>query len=249
MTNDINEASQLLQRCWQVAYKERQKEKRQKRIVSLLLILGLAGSVGAAGNIKPKPIKHEPCCLAGGYINELLASEAKIKKLEQELKKEKEKAKPKATIKKTIDTHPVSFYKAVRITFKHEGGRGIDNNGYKVNYGINQLWYKPLKGYPKSVWNLTRTQAIEYARVNYWLPLRLNGQHSEAYEAFIFDTAFNKSVVVGQKIHQLANGDLEVAKKARLGHLKAWRAGGRVGTCGKACYSSLIKRVNTYKEV
>jgi hypothetical protein len=246
MNSDIT-ASELLQRCWKVAYKERLKEKRQKRIVSLVLILGLAGSVGAAGNIKPKPIKHEPCCLAGGYINELSASEAKIKKLEQELKKEK--AKPKEKVKKTIDTHPVSFYKAVRITFKHEGGRGIDNNGYKVNYGINQLWYTPLKGYPKSVWNLTRTQAIEYARVNYWLPLRLNGQHSEAYEAFIFDTAFNKSVVIGQKINQLANGDLEVAKKARLGHLKAWRAGGRVGTCGKACYSSLVERVNTYKEV
>jgi Glycosyl hydrolase 108 len=91
------------------------------------------------------------------------------------------------------------YLSAFNQTLKHEGGLGIDNNGYAVNYGINQKWYRPFKGMPKTVNDLNKQFASKYYYFKYFKPLNLNANYSQVYINFIFDTAVNKSVRVAFK--------------------------------------------------
>jgi hypothetical protein len=236
------------------AYKAIRPARERKARIKFVLGLGLTLALGGMA-LKPPQATPAPCNMSSYYISEMVELESQLNKADSELKRlqiqnrKLQFERLNTVCSLNIDTtHSEAFYKAVKRTFKHEGGLGIDNNGYAVNFGINQKWYKPLKGYPKSVKDLTRTQAIEYARINYWLPLNLNAQSLE-YKAFIFDTAFNKGVDVGQRIDSYAQGDLKLAKQKRKSHLQKWYKSGFRGTCGKSCLKSLIARVETYKGV
>lgn len=132
---------------------------------------------------------------------------------------------------------------ALGKTLKHEGGYGIDNNGYAVNRGINQKWYKPLKGFPKHVKNLSYTQTEAYYKAKYWQPLKLKDSYSSEYQAFIFDTAVNKGVHTAKRIDRQAKGDLEKAKALRIAHIRKWACKCKQN---KKYQTSLIKRVRSF---
>ncbi len=267
MINDFD----ILLRSRDTRRRELDRERKLKAIaVSCLIGLSSIGAI-ATSLYKPAAPLPAPCNMSAYYLSELEDKDEQrveaIKKLKQataeirRLKKERVLIiPPPEKTSEILDsgrfklpdfkTQQINaFDYAVKLTLKHEGGYGIDNNGYPVNFGINQAFYSPLKGYPQRVKHLTRSQAIEYYKAKYWNPLCLdNANFSLEYKALIFDTAVNKGLYAAMKINKKARGSIVRAKLLRLAHLKSWARSGRTGTCGKKCLISLENRVKSFQE-
>ncbi len=201
------------------------------------------------------------------FVSELASSEAELELLKLEKKSIERKlaymskALKRAQLEKILlssklkklnhnkltDTRAYDI--AFNRTLQHEKGYGIDNNGYAVNYGVNQRWYTPLKGFPIHVSGLNKDLVRKYYYHYYFKPLHLDLKYNQEYINFIFDTAVNKSVRLSNVIDKKANGDLELAKQLRIKHLKSWFLSGNTGTCRESCYQALVKRVESFKEV
>lgn len=225
------------------------KPKPKPYPIKQVVIVGLALSIAWIG------IHKQPSSLKASTINHNMSiseSHGKVVSVthsEPMIKKEILYPNPfknsSVSFGKVVSPAPVkinAYSYAFQKTLKHEGGYGIDNNGYAVNRGINQKWYKPSKGYPKHVKNLTYKQTEAYYKAHYWQPLKLKDTYSREYQAFIFDTAVNKSVYVARKIDRQAMGDLEKAKALRIAHINRWCKCKQ----NKKYQIGLIKRVRSF---
>lgn len=180
---------------------------------------------------KPPVIKiNKPCSMVPSYLHDLDRLKARLNNLQNSLQ----------ALERSND-----FAKAVNYVLKIEGGYGIDNNYYPVNFGINQKWYIPLKGFPKKVKDLSKTQAIQYYKKHYWDTLPFNPKHLPLrMSIYYFDTAVNKGMSICKKIYNICGSDYECAIAERKAHLEKWFANKNTGTCKKNCYKALLKRAS-----
>lgn len=96
------------------------------------------------------------------------------------------------------------FDKAVNTTLGHEGGYGNDpdDRGGKTNFGISQKAYPDL-----DIKALTRDQAIEIYRRDYWIKSGASGIQYRPLAAKVFDAAVNIGVRRAAKFLQRAVRD------------------------------------------
>lgn len=140
-----------------------------------------------------------------------------------------------------------AFDEAFAFTLKHEGGLCIDSNGAWANRGVNQAYYHPLPGMPRSVKNLSLAQTKKYYKVKYWAPLHLErGNYSRRYQMFLFDTAVNKGVGRAGKLHAKAKGDLDKAIALRKAHVHDWVKLSKQNRIYKA---GLLRRAESFRTV
>lgn len=155
------------------------------------------------------------------------------------------KPAPARIFKSPYSAHKKSaFDKAIQISLKNEGVyTKRDSNGYPAKYGINQQYYKPLKGFPEHVKHLTKEQAVKYYRVKYYQPEWDKKGYSEAYRAFLLDSAIQHGCTVN-KIEKASNGDLHKAINYRLSHARRWayRSG------NQRLLAGIEKRIKSYEK-
>ena len=179
---------------------------------------------------KPVLKIYKPCSMVPSYLHDLDQLKARLKNLQNSLQ---------------ALEHSNDFEKAVNYVLKIEGGYGIDNNNYPVNFGINQKWYTPLKGFPLKVKDLTKTQAIQYYKKHYWDTLPFNPKHLPLrMSIYYFDTAVNKGMSVCKRIYNICGSDYECAIAERKAHLEKWFASKNTGTCKQNCFKTLLKRAS-----
>ena len=173
---------------------------------------------------------YKPCSMIPSYLHDLDRLKNRLNNLQNSLQ----------ALERSND-----FEKAVKHVLKIEGGYAIDNNDYPVNFGINQKWYTPLKGFPPKVKDLTKTQAIKYYKKYYWDTLPFNPKHLPLrMSIYYFDTAVNKGMSVCKKIYNICGSDYKCAVAERKTHLEKWFKSSNTGTCKENCFKALLKRAN-----
>lgn len=96
----------------------------------------------------------------------------------------------------------MKFESAVSIILKHEGGYVNDSRdpGGETKYGISKRAYPDL-----DIANLTRGDAAEIYRRDYWEPLKCGRMHS-GLDLAVFDCGVNQGVGFAAKAIQRAVG-------------------------------------------
>ena len=100
----------------------------------------------------------------------------------------------------------MDFEKAVEFVLKHEGGYTFNpkDPGGETNFGISKKAYPNL-----NIKDLTRDQAKEIYRIDYWNPSR-----AEVMPGFIklihFNTAVNCGMAKANEIMKKSKGSLEI---------------------------------------
>jgi lysozyme family protein len=91
------------------------------------------------------------------------------------------------------------FNEVVNIVLRNEGGYVDHPNdpGGETNFGITKRNYPHL-----DIKNLTREQAREIYRKDYWEPMRLNGLDNEELILHVFDMGVNAGIRTAIKILQ-----------------------------------------------
>ena len=87
------------------------------------------------------------------------------------------------------------FNKCVEFVLAREGGYSNDPNdsGGETNFGISKRWHKTL-----DIKNLTKEQAIEIYKKEYWIPCGAELLDNKMGLA-VFDTAVNCGIVNARK--------------------------------------------------
>ena len=107
------------------------------------------------------------------------------------------------------------FNKAIEVILKHEGGyvNNKSDPGGETNYGISKRSYPDL-----DIKNLTKEQAKEIYKKDYWNPLKLHLIHNANVCLEIFDFAVNAGPSRAVKMAQMLAGTEE---DGRLGGITA----------------------------
>lgn len=136
------------------------------------------------------------------------------------------------------------FTRAVQISLENEGVyTRRDSNGYPAKYGINQRYYRPLKGYPRRVEGLTKQQAISYYRTFYYQSDWDRKGYSTTYKAFLLDSAIQHGCTVKQ-IENASKGNLHKAVNYRLAHVRRWAS--RSGN--QRLLAGMERRIRSYEK-
>lgn len=93
---------------------------------------------------------------------------------------------------------------AIERTLKHEGGyaNDLDDPGGETNYGISKRSYHSL-----DIKNLTREEAIEIYRRDYWVPM-WSGIESQDVADCLFDFSVNAGILTAIRQFQKSVGEL-----------------------------------------
>lgn len=113
------------------------------------------------------------------------------------------------------------FKKIMTVVLRHEGGyvNDPDDLGGETKYGITRRRYPDL-----DIYNLTKDEAIEIYRRDFWLPLKMDGFADINLALQYFDMAVNagpanaKKLMSEAKIEQAVHPEaslLELYKKKR----------------------------------
>lgn len=96
------------------------------------------------------------------------------------------------------------FNEAVELVLRHEGGwvNDPDDPGGETNFGISKRQFPSL-----DIKNLTREQAKEIYRKDYWLPL-YDGIENQEVANSLFDMAVNAGVQTAIKLLQRTLNEL-----------------------------------------
>lgn len=116
------------------------------------------------------------------------------------------------------------YNKAFHLLLMGEGGYSPcdPGNGRPVNMGVNQQYYRRLKGYPRNVKDLTRQQVFNYYYQLYWSPLKLSKKgYSVRYQCLLFDTAVQFGVGGARELERASRGDVHKAIRHKRGMV--WR--------------------------
>lgn len=96
------------------------------------------------------------------------------------------------------------FNKCIAFVLAREGGYSNNpkDSGAETNFGISKRWHPDI-----DIKNLTKQQAIEIYRKEYWIPSGAESLDNKM-GLCVFDTSINCGIVKARKFLKECNGDI-----------------------------------------